>query len=719
MTMVGGVRLTELTENRRPRRRFLLLGSLELWHGDHEFRVTGKGLSILAGLLLGANNPVSTSDLMTIVWGTPSGGSRTALHALISRLRQMLGGRVLIHTVENGYLIDVAPGELDLHDFHDAIRHADQAAAAGDVVAERQYLSEAAALWRGPALAGVPSERLRKEHGAHLDEKRLWVLSRQIDLDIAVGRSAAVIGGLLSLVAQHPLHEGFAGQLMTALHRCSRRAEALAVYRNLRKDLVEKAGIEPGVALTTLHSEILADKSVPASAATVATSAPSTWDLPVLVARTVGREREIGDVVTWLAQPGPARRAVVSGMPGVGKSAVAIEAAHQLRPHFSDGQWYVRYGLDAVREPSAVLREVLLAAGIPADRIPRKPHLRAEVLRTALGGSRVLLVVDGDARATGMAELFRLLPRTPGFAVLAAGSGDVETSADFLSMRLKPLSEDSAVELVSGQEPSVSCQLARLCAGLPAALHVVRQLLARPGESGAGLIDRLRDPRRRLEMLRADGTDIRAGFATRYADLAEPAQVAFRRIGLLPPMNFCEWSVGTLTGGDGTELIGRLVAADLVEPLAQSENGDLRYRMHALVALYARELAENEPHEINRAAVRRLVDALLNIGTAVRRTTLWTSETIPEQYSSPAALRTAVRGIGEDPVVWVHRHGALFLHTIRQARLLGWKAEAERLIDIMVTTVSETELPVQPSGGDRRPAHPARATLTSSLLWDV
>jgi DNA-binding SARP family transcriptional activator len=712
VTMVGGVRLTELTENRRPRRRFLLLGSLELWHGDHEFRVTGKGLSILAGLLLGANNPVSTSDLMTIVWGTPSGGSRTALHALISRLRQMLGGRVPIHTVENGYLIDVAPGELDLHDFHDAIRHADQAAATGDVAAERRYLSEAAALWRGPALAGVPSERLRKEHGAHLDEKRLWVLSRQIDLDIAAGRSAAVIGGLLSLVAQYPLNEGFAGQLMTALHRCSRRAEALAVYRNLRKDLVERAGIEPGVALTTLHSEILADKSVQAGAATVATSTPSTWDLPVRAARITGREREIGDLVSWLAQPGPARRAVVSGMPGVGKSAVALEAAHQSRRHFPDGQWYVRHGsLDGV------LRDVLSAAGVPADRIPREPHVRAEVLRTALNGRRVLLVVDGDARATGMAELFRLLPRTPGFAVLTAGSGVVETSSDSLSVRLKPLAEDSVLELFSGQEPSVARQLARLCAGLPAALHVVRRLLAQPGESGAGLVDRLRDPRSRLEMLRADGTDVRAGFATRYASLAEPAQVAFRRIGLLPPMNFCEWSVGTVTGGDGTDLIGKLVAADLVEPLAQSENGDLRYRMHALVALYARELAENEPHEINRAAVRRLVDALLNIGTAVRRTTLWTSETIPEQYSSPEALRTAVRGIAEDPVVWVHRHGALFLHTIRQARLLGWKAEAERLIDIMVTTVSETELPVQPAGGGRRPAHPARAT--SSLLWDV
>jgi DNA-binding SARP family transcriptional activator len=241
----------------RDRRRFLLLGPFEFRHGGREVKLAGKGLTIFAGLLLRPNQPVSPAELTRIVWDDAGSHRRPALHALISRLRHGLGAAAAINTVDDGYQLDLAAGELDLQDFQAEVAKADRAALAGDRARERMALSNALAVWRGPALTGVSSRTLQQEFAVPLDEQRLWALSRRIDLDIRDNHCAAVIGDLKRLTARYPLREGFASQLMTALYRCGRRAETLDVYRDLRAALLEKAGMEPCAAVTELHQAIL------------------------------------------------------------------------------------------------------------------------------------------------------------------------------------------------------------------------------------------------------------------------------------------------------------------------------------------------------------------------------------------------------------------------------------------------------------------------------
>ncbi|WP_020636715.1 AfsR/SARP family transcriptional regulator [Amycolatopsis alba] len=667
---------------RPPDRRFSLLGSVELRHDGREIRLGGKGLAILAGLLLKANQPVSAAELMRIVWDDPANGSRTALHALISRLRQTLGDRVFVRTVESGYLVEVAAGELDLRDFHAEVELADQAALIGDSLAERGHLSAALALWRGPALAGVPSERLRQEHVARLDEQRLWVLSRRIDLDIEAGQSAAVIGELRALAAEHPAGEGFAAQLMTALYGCGRRAEALDVYRSLRSVLVEQVGIEPGAAVTRLHREILAGEPDRVPAATrsngglpASRAEHPVGPLPIAPERMIGRDSEIRELVDWLSLRPEGAVAVVSGLPGVGKSAVAIEVAHRLRRHYPDGQWYFRLGDGPGHEqPGDALAGLLLASGVRRELLPPKTPDRAEVLRRRVAGRRILLVLDDVADA---ARVVRALPESPGCAVLVVSRAPGTEVPDALWLRLKPLANAAACELLEpalgaermAAEPDGAYQLARVCEGLPLALDVLRErLLRRPAESPSALGGLLRDPRTCLGELK-----VRSAFAARVSTLDSPTRLAFRRMGLLPPGEFGAWSLGLLSDGDGRWLTRRLAEAGLVEPVGPDEEGEPRYRAHGLVALYARELAEAEPGEVTRQAVRRLMNRLLAVGEAVRRS----KETTP--------IRPQVDGITGDPELWVHRNGVLFLHIVRQARVFGWKADVESLIDVLVT----------------------------------
>ena len=234
---------------------FRILGPLEVADGDVVVPLAGaKQLALLAILLLSANEVVSSDRLIDELWGEQSPESgRTALQVRVSQLRKALGGGAVILTRAPGYVLRLEREQLDLHRFEDLVGEADAAEPA--VAAGR--LREALALWRGPALADLAYESFARAAIGRLEELRLAALEKRIEADLALGRHAELVAEVEALVAEHPLRERLRAQLMLALYRCGRQADALAVYRTTRRALIEELGIEPSPPLRELEQAIL------------------------------------------------------------------------------------------------------------------------------------------------------------------------------------------------------------------------------------------------------------------------------------------------------------------------------------------------------------------------------------------------------------------------------------------------------------------------------
>ncbi len=237
---------------------FRVLGPLEVWDGDRPIDLSGaKQLALLAVLLLHANEVVSSDRLIDELWGGESPGSGTAaLRVRVSQLRKALPGDVIV-TRPPGYLIRIGANELDLHRFERLAEDGTRALDEGDAAGAAGLLRRALALWRGPALVEFAYESFARQAIGRLEEVRLAVLERRVEADLALGRHAELVGELEGLVAEHPLRERPRGQLMLALYRSGRQAEALEAYRQARDHLVGQLGIEPGPALKELEQAIL------------------------------------------------------------------------------------------------------------------------------------------------------------------------------------------------------------------------------------------------------------------------------------------------------------------------------------------------------------------------------------------------------------------------------------------------------------------------------
>ena len=303
---------------------FRLLGPLEVVERDRPLVLGGrKQRSLLAVLLLHANDVVSTERLIDELWGeSPPATVAKSVQVYVSRLRKQLGdGRLLTRTP--GYVLRVDPSELDVACFERLVAEAGSA----DPETAAQKLREALALWRGPPLADLAYEPFAQAESARLGELRLAALEQRIDADLATGRHAELAGELEGLVKQHPLRERLLGQLMLCLYRSGRQAEALETYQIARRALVEELGIDPGRRLRELHQAILVqDPGLDGSA------------VPGPVAETrrgafVGRESELAELVAGLddAFAGRGRLFLLVGEPGIGKSRLAEELIAHAR----------------------------------------------------------------------------------------------------------------------------------------------------------------------------------------------------------------------------------------------------------------------------------------------------------------------------------------------------------------------------------------------------
>jgi predicted ATPase/DNA-binding SARP family transcriptional activator/class 3 adenylate cyclase len=325
---------------------FRILGPLEVCtDGGPKLDLSGKQRTLLAVLLVHANEAISTDRLVDALWGAePPDTAGKALQVYVSRLRKLLEpeGKALLVTRPPGYALDLGGHSLDLHRFERLRADAGQALQEGDPAAAEAKLHEALSLWRGAPLADLAFEPFAQSEIARLEELHVAALEDRVDALLALGRHGEVVGELEALVAAHPLRERLRAQLMLALYRSRRQAEALDAYRAARRTLVDELGIEPSPELQELEGRILRQDP----ALEVAAPAPPTEEIPTAAGRRaagtfVGREAELELLEGGLedALNGRGRLFLVVGEPGIGKSRLADEFASRAKRRGANVLW--------------------------------------------------------------------------------------------------------------------------------------------------------------------------------------------------------------------------------------------------------------------------------------------------------------------------------------------------------------------------------------------
>jgi DNA-binding SARP family transcriptional activator/tetratricopeptide (TPR) repeat protein len=681
-----------------------LLGPLEVRNGTTLVPIRpGKVRVLLASLLLSANRPVPHEVLAEWLWGDKLPyDPRATLATYVMRLRHALGaGEPTIHTGPTGYLIRATPEQLDVLRFTELVTAARRADTPED---ELRLLTEALAQWRGPALTDVGSEALRRGFAVELEERRLQTIERRTDVALALGRHTELVAGLTSHVVEHPLRERFWTQLMLALYRSGRQAEALDAYSRLRTLLIDELGLEPTEEVRRLHQQILAaDPALdpPSDHPIEIDSEPRPsprWEalsqLPPDTDDFVGRDAVIEMIGGRLGSAGATTSVpivVISGAPGTGKTTLAVRIAHQLRTTFPDGQLFTRLGgaQRSPRDPADVLADLLNASGISPSALPDGLERRSNAFRARLTDRRVLLVLDDAADAE---QVIPLLPGTPGCAVLITSRKVIPELPGAADVRLPAFTPDEAITFLThmlgpdrvAREPESVSTLARQCADLPLALRIVgARLVLRPTAHIARLADRLADSRRRLDELEIGTLNVRAGLAASYDALTPEAAVAFRRLGLLPRTTVAVWTIGMLAeSSNDAHVTEQLLQANLISEVGLDLTDEPRYRLHDLVADYAGELVRGEDADAIDAALRRLIDTFIvvsDVAYSSRDTTFDNPRADPVQVGADVphdAARLGRLGSG-----WLAAEQDTILWTIWTCIERGWHRDAAMIAD--------------------------------------
>lgn len=685
---------------------FGVLGALTATvHGVPVALTGGKARVVLASLLLKPGQPVSTDELVERLWdAAPARGARNTAQSYVMRLRTALGdGGRIIRTHPSGYVADVPETAVDLWRFREHVR---RAGATDDLRAQADELAAGLALWRGAPLSDVPSEFLHRNEVPTLVEERLQTVERRIDVDLERGLHAGLVAELQKLTTEHRLREHFWHQLMLVLVRSARQADALAAYRTVSALLREELGVEPGEPLQRLHHRILTGKAAgDAPSAPPPDRWPTPRQLPTDIQDFTGREteaRRVEELVTSGTHAVPV--IVLSGPPGVGKTALALHVAHRLAHRFPDGQLHLDLrGFSTSPPVSATdaLNRLLRALGTPPELVPHDLDDQAALLRSKLADRRVLLVLDNAVSAD---QIRPLLPGSATCAVLvtsrdkliglvALGGAqrvpvDLVSAADARKLLTTLLGEERAAAA-----PQAVDRLAALCGYLPLALRIAAaNFTASPGLGVADYVGRIQRSDRLDEMSIAgdDQAAVHWAFDRSYSVLKPGSARLFRLLSLVPGPDFDRFTAAALAdvAPDAAEKALTLLAtANLVAGHAGG-----RYQFHDLIGEFARKKceAEDDPEERHRA-VQRLFESALDAArtaeaVAGQRTPPTTHHPRPD-LTSPAAAHAWFHAETPSLVALVrqlaHHHpelpswrlaGALVGHFERQRLDLAWRA---------------------------------------------
>ncbi|MFF2522085.1 AfsR/SARP family transcriptional regulator [Streptomyces liangshanensis] len=691
--------------------RFSILGTIEVRRNGVPVDV-GHSMQrrVLAALLVDADRGVSADALVDRVWGEaePAYGRRT-LYGYVSRLRRALvaDGATITRERGGGYRLAVEPSAVDAYSFRDLSGRARTAGSDGQAEA---LWREALALWRGSAFAGADTAWFNAQRHL-LDGERFAAQLELADVRLRLARHDEMVSELTARARAHPLDERVIGQLVLALYRCGRQAEALEAYERARRRLADELGVDPGAALRRLHERILAADpalAVPRPAAPPAAMEPPApkasaakppaakpvgksdttvnppmarqlvprllpADLPVFV----GRTDEVDEARRLLGeeQAGPVTL-LVTGPAGVGKSAFAVRTGHLLASHFSDGQLHADLGGfgDKPAEPFTVLGTFLRALGVPGGTVPTELTGRVHLYRTLLAEQRVLVVLDNAADAQQVSDLLPsgarcatvITSRTTmaelGGCRIPLGVLDPSTGLDLLREMLGRDRTDA--------ESGAARSIVTTCGGLPLAVWIAgARLASRPHWPLAKVARALADERRRLDELAVGHIAVRSSLELTYQQMAPATRHALRMIALLPGPDFAPWATAALLDADLSEaeaVLDDLVEMHVVEIVSASAAGT-RYQLHDLVRMFGKELVEKDVPERDRATAHtRLLGAGLHLADLADNTLSVDFQGI-SQLDLVTWRLAAAEELLTDPLAWFHDERQFLINVAERA----------------------------------------------------
>lgn len=660
---------------------FMVLGPLRARQGEQPVQLSAPMPRMLLGVLLTrANMPVPVDLLVDALWAgerDPRAAKKLQLH--VHRLRRLLGDPERIRFDNGGYTLRVDPGELDAERFESALAEGTDIEEPARAVG---VLRTALRLWRGDPFSDITDLPLLRAEADRLSERRLTGLAQLYCAELACGHANAIIPELVELAARHPMREQLQGLLMTALYQAGRQAEALEVYHRTRSALVEQLGLEPGNELQRLERAILTgDPMLEAPTGPLITPA----QLPADITDFTGRRAQLATVAHLAAAADRVATVLVAitGKAGVGKTTLAVRAAHRLRVQYPDGQLFVDLrGRAHPLAPVDVLARFLRSLGVDRMAIPDDAEERAALYRSRLADRRVLIVLDN---AECEAQLRPLLPGTPGCAVLITSRTRLAGLTGARLVDLDIFEADQAVELLArlagprrvATEPAAATEIVRLCGLLPLALRIAG---ARLGSRRHWPLSRfetdLADEQHRLDKLRLGDLDVRASLALSYQSLDGTAQRAFRLLGLLEVRDFAAWAAAAMLDVSqwrAEELVDNLVDMHLLDVAGNGASGQLRYRFDNLLRAYARELARaQETQADRRAALDRAFGGWLALAEAAARHL--TSATFAQTFAAGTCWRpdeAMLTAVISDPCGWFKVEWPAVAGAIEQAFSVG------------------------------------------------
>ena len=606
--MTGGVRIG-------------LFGGVTAWRDEAPVPLGPTQQRAVFALLALAGRPLSRDELARALWDDdPPRHAANVIQTHVKHLRHALDPQraarapsEVLARAGDGYLLRVDPEEVDALRFRRLVGQAREAHRSGDHDGVRRAAEEALTLWHAPPVADVPS---LADHPlvTMLTEDRWALVSWYADVALRGGTPADALSAVEEAAAARPLDETMHGRLIRLYVALGRRADGLGCYERLRRRLAEELGVDPTPELRALHREVLReDAAVPRD------SVPRS--LPRDLVDFTGRAELLAELLAAIRPAGATGTApviqAIDGMPGVGKTALAVHLAHLVADRYPDAQLYIDLHGHSEREPlqpPAALDALLRQLGVPGERIPDAFDQRITLWRGELAGRRTLLLLDNAANAEQVAQL---LPAEPGCLTLVTSRRRMAGLDGARPVSLGVLTAEEAVTLqrrIVGDRveaaPEAAQDVARHCGHLALAIRLAAARLAhRPGWTVADLAARLHRAETPLRELALPGRTVEAAFALSYHDVSEPARRLFRLLGLHRGSHIdvrAAAALADLTVDDADEVLAELVDAHLIdEPSAG------RYRLHDLIRDYAATLAATEPER--EPAIDRLLTYYLHM----------------------------------------------------------------------------------------------------------
>lgn len=593
---------------------FSVLGPLLVHRDGQPLTTRSRTLQRLLALHLAHNgSPVHVDAIVDALWGErPSASVRSTVHVYIHRLRRFLGDEERVEHSLSGYRLIIHPGEFDADVFGDALANAAAARRNGDLETAARLLDDGLGIWRGPAYAGFHDLPQLSAERDRLADRRLDAIEQRAGIDLDTGRHAQVIEVLADPVAEHPYRERLRAQLMLALYRNGRQAEALELYRATRELLVADLGVEPAVELQELHQQMLRS------------DAALHWPgeetarrfLPRQLPGFVGRSAELATLDRYAADQGVAMLiSAIDGTAGVGKTALAVRWGHHAKGRYPDGQLYLDlqgHGRGQAMRPVDALGRLLRMLKVPGEQIPPDLDAAAALFRAEVAGRRILVLLDNAASAD---QIRPLLPGDSACGVLITSRNRLSglIAVDGVQrLMLGLLTEDESVDLLSeiigadrvSAEPAAVRELTRLCGQLPLALRISAAHLAdHPSRSIEEHVQELAtsDVLGALSIDGDEGNAVRAAFQQSYRVLGPASRNLFALLGVLPVRDFTVEVAAALLDvdhDDASSVLHALISASLVEEPTAG-----RYQLHDLLRLFAGQLAAEvaEPERVAAA----------------------------------------------------------------------------------------------------------------------